>query len=503
MFAKNPLNISKVLLINLPEEGQCADFYTPKYAIDDFSVYPPLGLLYVATVAKEYYPVEVMDVVALRYGIKETVNEISRRSPTVLGISCTTFRIYPMAEIVRRVKTQLPNTIVVVGGPHCALYPVETINLPGVDYVIVSDGEYSFKKLLDVISSGKSEEFKKISGLVFRDENNGVIQIPPDRDMSIDNLPFPNWSMLDYKYYYTSADQQEEQTVTMISSRGCPFRCNFCDVMEKNYRWRPAKAVVDEMERIAASFPNPVIQIFDDTFNIIRERVMQICDEIKRRNLKLTWTTRARVHPFDEEMIIAMKETGLKRIHFGVESGSETTLKKIKKGITKKQIENAFMLCNKHNIDVLAYFIIGFNWEIKKDIDDTIAFIKNINPTFIMANTLYPAARTEIYEELRKSGKIQRDFWREFAANPTPNFILPKWQNRATRNYLKRKIDEIYLKFYLSPSFVFRNVKSDAQKGFSVAQFFFKIKLAFLLTKSYIKNLLIEKINIGGEKNEI
>lgn len=502
MFAKNPLNISKVLLINLPEEGQCADFYTPKYAIDVFSVSPPLGLLYVATVAKEYYPVEVMDVVALRYGIKETVNEILRRSPTVLGISCTTFRIYPMAEIVRCVKAQLPNAIVVVGGPHCALYPVETVNLPGVDYVIVGDGEYSFKKLLDVISSGRQEELKNIPGLVFCYDGN-IIQNPPDRTMPVDNLVIPDWSMLDYKYYYTSADQQNEQTVTMVSSRGCPFRCNFCDVMEKTYRARSAKAVVDEMESIISTFPNPVIHVFDDTFNIIRDRVLQICNEIKRRNLKITWTTRARAHPFDEEMIVAMKEVGLKRIHFGVESGSDITLKKIKKGITKRQIENAFVLCNKYNIDVLAYFIIGFNWETKKDINDTISFIKKIRPTFIMANTLYPAARTEIYTDLLKSRKIKQDFWREFTANPTPNFILPKWQNRATRNYLKRKLDEIYLRFYLSPSFVFRNVKSDTKAGFSFAALFFKVKLAFLLTKSYLANLLIEKINLGSEENEI
>lgn len=498
-----PISISKVLLINLPEEGQCADFYTPRYAIDDFSVYPPLGLLYVATVSKDYYPVEIMDVVAMNYGIKETVNEVLRRSPTVLGISCTTFRIYPMAEIIRQVKSKLPDTIIIVGGPHCALYPVETVNLHGIDYVIVGDGEYSFKKLLDAISSGGENELKNISGLVFRDQYNKIVQIPPDKTMLVDNLPFPDWRMLNYNYYYTSADQKEEQTVTMISSRGCPFRCNFCDVKEKNYRWRPAKAVVDEMERIAASFPNPVIHVFDDTFNIVRSRVLQICDEIKRRNLKITWTTRARVHPFDEDMIVAMKEVGLKRIHFGVESGSETTLRKIKKGITKKQIENAFMLCNKYDIDVLAYFIIGFDWETKKDIKDTISFIKYIQPTFIMANTLYPAAKTEIYEELLKTGKLQRDFWREFVSNPTPNFILPKWQNRTTRNYLRRKLDEIYLKFYLSPSFMFRNVTSDAKNGFSIRRLFFKARLAFLLLKSYLINLLIEKINISGEKNEI
>ena len=297
MSSKIPLNISRVLLINLPEEGQCSDFYTPKYAIDDFSVYPPLGLLYVATVSKAHYPVEIMDVVALRYGIKETADEVVRRRPTVLGISCTTFRVYPMAEIIRLVKAKLPDLIVVVGGPHTSLYPAETLSLPGVDYVIVGDGEYNFRKLLDALSTGRNDQFKSIPGLVFRDEK-GLQQIPPDSGASVENLPIPDWTLLDYEYYYTAADKSE-QTVTMISSRGCPFRCIFCDVQEKTYRWRPASDVVDEMEHIVNSFPNPVIHVFDDTFNIIRDRVLGICTDPpgsrdRRRRRDRRWATAER-----------------------------------------------------------------------------------------------------------------------------------------------------------------------------------------------------------------
>lgn len=501
MTAKNPLTISKVVLINLPEEGQCADFYTPRYAIDDFSVYPPLGLLYVATVARDYYPVEIMDVVAKQYGIEDTAREVISRAPTVLGISSTTFRIYPMAEIIRRVKAELPDVIVVIGGPHTSLYPVETLNLHGVDYVIVGDGEKSFKQLLDALSSGEREELKKITGLVFRD-NGSIVQTPANRSASVDGLPIPAWGLLDYAYYYTAADKSE-QTVTMISSRGCPFKCNFCDVMEKNYRWRPATDIVDEMEHITKHFANPVIHVFDDTFNIIRSRVFEVCDEIKKRGLKIKWTTRARCHPLDEEMILAMKEAGLKRIHFGLESGSEVTLKNIKKGITKSQIINAFNVCKKHKIETLAYFIVGFDWETKKDINDTISFIREIRPDFIMANTLYPAAKTEIYNDLLSSGKIKTDLWQEFAEKPTPDFILPKWQNKATRNYLKRKLDEIYLTFYLSPYFVLNNVKSDAAAGFSFSGLFFKVNLARLILQSYLTSLATEKISFSNERNEM
>lgn len=477
--------------MNLPEEGQCADFYTPKYAIEEFSVYPPLGLLYVATAIKEFYHVDILDVVALRYDIKKTVDHIIHLCPAVVGISCVTFRLFPMVEIIRQVKAELPEIIFVIGGPHISLYPVETLKLPGVDFVIKGEGERSFKVLLDALVEGDTHKLRSVPGLFFK-EVDKIMQNTEDI-ISIENMPIPDRKLLKWDYYHTAADKTE-QVVSIISSRGCPFQCTFCDVTIKNYRKRPFKDVVDEMEYIVSTFNNPIIQVFDDTFNIDRKRVLDICKEIKLRNLKLRWTTRARVNPFDEEMVVAMKEAGLKRIHVGVESGSEVTLKRINKGINKRHVANAFRLCKKYQIDTLAYFIIGFEWETKKDIQDTIDFIKEIEPSFVMANMLYPAAKTKIYEDMLKDGKIKKDFWQEFTSNPALNFTLPQWQDIKTRKFLKRKLDEIYLKFYLSPHFIFNNLKSDVAESFSVSHLFYKIKLALILVKSYAFSVMEECI---------
>lgn len=491
----------KVLLTNLPADGQCADFYTPRYAIDSFSVYPPLGLLYVATAIQDSYPVEILDTVAKNLSIDATAEEIVRKAPTVLGISSQTFRLYPMVEIIRKVKDRLPDVTVVIGGPHTSIYPVETLQLPGVDYVIVGDGEIPFKKLIDIIAGKDASGLSRVPGLVYRDGDK-IVQNDKCYDESIDAIAIPDRSLLDYQCYYTAADEKE-QVVTMISSRGCPFQCIFCDVQEKKYRYRSAKNVVDEMEMISRTFANPVIHVFDDTFNLIRQRVMDICSEIRARGLKIKWTTRARVHPFDEEMVRAMKEAGLKRAHFGVESGSEITLQKIKKGVTKEQIIKAFNLCRKYDIDTLAYFIIGFDWETKKDINETVAFTKELSVDYIMANTLYPAAKTDVYEELLNAGKISRDFWKEFATRPVRDFVLPQYRNKKTQSYLKRKMDEIYLTFYLSPRFVLKNVNSpEKSEKFSLRKLLFKAKLAFLIIRSYLAHCIEELLQWRG-KNEI
>ena len=498
--------IKKVLLINLPEEGACADFYTPSYTIGSFSTYPPLGLLYIATAIKDKYPVEIIDTVALKYSTEEIAKKIIEKNPDVLGISIQTMRLYPAFEILNKVKKELKNTITIIGGPHTAIYPFESLNLPHVDYVINGDGEYPLLNLLDALSQDDFEQIKSIKGLILKDKTGQIIQNPPNYQ-PINEIAIPDRSLLDYKYYYTAADD-DEQVVTMISSRGCPFRCIFCDVQEKRYRARSAESVVDEMEYISQTFSNPIIHVFDDNFNLFRDRVLEICEEIQKRNLKLRWTTRARVHPLDEEMIINLKKAGLIRIHLGVESGSEKSLKLMRKGIKKEQIINAFKLCKKYEIDTLAYFIIGYSWETKKDINATLKFIKKISPDFILACTLYPCAKTDVYNELLKTGVIDRDYWQEFVTNPIPNFKLPQYRNLKTKRYLDRKLDEIYLKFYCSPSFVWKNLTSKKKNNneennkSSIAGLFFKVKLAFMIILSYLKNLFLEFI-VFTEKNEI
>ena len=497
------MRINKVLLINLPDEGQCTGNYTPDYAIGSFSVYPPLGLLYIATAVKDFYPVEILDVTAQKFSINNTIEEIIERSPTVLGISCQTLRLYPMVKIIEEVKSRLPEIVVVIGGPHTTIYPIETINLLGVDYVIIGDGEHPFKVLLDSLDTGSVDNLTDLAGLCFKNNDNKIILNSPNYQ-TINNLEIHDRSLLDYKYYYTAADR-EEQVVTMISSRGCPFKCIFCDIQEKKYRARNAKNIVDEMEQIIKTFNNPMIHVFDDNFNFSRRRVFEICSEIQNRKLKVKWTTRARVSPLDEDMVSVMAEAGLRRIHFGVESGSKVSLKKMKKGITRKQIIDAFKICNKYNIDILAYFIIGFSWEKEEDINETIKFIKELRPKYIFVNILFPSPKTEIYKSFLEEGKIDKDYWQEFTEKPIRNFKLPQYLNKRSQQYLKRKLDQIYLNFYLSPKFVLDRLKynyGNNSRKFYIHQLFFNIRLAFLILKSYIVSFLKEFILIGGGENE-
>lgn len=491
----NPKKIDKVVLISLPDEGKVADYFTPKYAIESLINYPPLGLLYVATGIKDHYPVVLIDALAKKLGIEGTVKAIIEQEPGVLGISCQTFYVYPMLAIMEQVKKALPNITIIVGGPHIMAYPEETLELEPVDYCIEGDGDFSFKKLLDCINNNNKEGLKDVAGLIYYNDNGDTEKNPPD-NLNLDDVPFPDRDLLGDHKYYTAADG-DEQLVTMVSSRGCPFKCVYCDVLEKKYRTRSPKNIADEMEYIAKKYNNPIIHVFDDTFNLWKKRVMEICEEITSRKIKVRWTSRTRTRPLDEEMVVAMKDAGVVRLHFGVESGSELTLRKIKKGLVKKDILKAFELCEKYDIQSLAYFIIGFDWEAKHEINETIDFVRNIRPTYIWVNMLYPLGKTESYRQVLESGRLEEDFWTNYSKNPARNAKMPDFLDKKSKIYLKRKMDEMFINFYLSPKFIFRSFLKKNNYGGTEASLYFKINMAIMVLYSYINHYIQEILTTG------
>jgi len=175
---------------------------------------------------------------------------------------------------------------------------------------------------------------------------------------------------------------------------------------------------------------------------------------IKARGFKMTWDVRSRVNTIDEEMIIAMKEAGCVRIHFGVESAQEHVLKALNKGITKEQVRNAFTWCRKHGVKSLAYFMIGNPGETEDDILATAKFARELKPDYMQCTILTPFPATKLYDQAMKNGFIKSDVWREYAKNPSEDFQPPIWEENFTREELQKKLRLFYKKFYLTPRFI-------------------------------------------------
>jgi len=449
----------KVLLIN-PPSGKEIVSCNPEFLNQERGYTPPLGILYLASYLEKFsdFEVKVLDCQVEETKYSQLGQIIKKIDPDVIGITAMTFTLLDVLEVIKIAQQAKPDAKIVLGGPHPQIYPEETINLPEVDYVILGEGEISFLELLKCLKEKDYKKLNQIKGLTFKKDGQIINTGPSEPIKNLDELPFPARHLTPYQKYYSIIARKNPVT-TMFTSRGCPYRCSFCDrpAMGKVFRARSAKNVVDEMQECKKLGINEIF-MYDDTFTVNRQRVLDICREIKERNLNILWDIRARVDTVDEEMLKALKKAGCQRIHYGVETGTEKILKVLNKGITLKQAEEAFRLTKKVGMQTLAYFILGSPTETKEDILKTMSFAKKLNPDFVQFTLLTPFPATQIYLDGLKQGSFKYDHWQKFAENPTPDFQTIYWEEIFTKEELITFLNQAYKSFYLRPSFIIKEI---------------------------------------------
>ncbi len=447
----------KVLLLNPPAEHELIA-NDPEICKQEGGLYPPLGILYVAAYAEKHsgHKIELLDALAERLSYDNLGQKIKEIGPDVVGITTMSFTIIDVLKSIEVIRRELPHVKIVLGGPHVHLYPEETINLKGVDYLVLGEGELAFKELLDAIE--RKISMHEVKGIVFKKDGRIINTGPRELIDNLDELPFPARHLTHIGRYYSLMAKRTPIT-TMFTSRGCPYRCIFCDRphLGKKFRARSPKNVVDEMEQ-GVNMGIKEFFIYDDTFTIDRKRVFDICAEIKNRRLDIGWDIRARVNNVDSQMLKALKAAGCERVHFGVESGNTEILKILKKDITLEKAREAFKETKKAGLDILAYFMIGSPGETKKEIQDTISFAKSLSPDYAHFTILTPFPGTEVYKLALSKGIYKEDHWRAFALNPKPGFEPKYWEENFTRDELKGLLADVYKSFYVRPGYIARGM---------------------------------------------
>jgi radical SAM superfamily enzyme YgiQ (UPF0313 family) len=466
----------RVLLVNPPQLNIVSN-NIPSIVDEERGYNPPLGLLYVAAYARENtgHNISVLDAVVDELDYPEIKARIAREKPDVVGVTATTFTLVDAMETVKAAKEVDGEITVVMGGPHPYIYPDETINLPGVDFLVLGEGEEVFASLLDNLHNKAA--LRKVRGLVFRDNGETVNTGNPPLVDDLDALPFPARDLTPYRKY-NSLIAKTQPVTTMITSRGCPFRCLFCDRphLGKRFRARSAKNVVDEMEECVDLGIHEFL-IYDDTFTINKQRVMDICGEILSRGLKIGWDVRARVDTVTPDMLGAMKEAGCDRIHYGVESGSPEVIETLRKGITVEQVRRVFRETKEAGIAILAYFMIGSPGETREQMRESLRLARELAPDYMHLSITTPFPETDLYRMGFEKGVLTEDYWRTFARNPQKGFIPKVWEEHLTRDELVEMLHSAYREFYLRPSYIwkrlkglrsFSDLKAKARAGFKV-----------------------------------
>jgi anaerobic magnesium-protoporphyrin IX monomethyl ester cyclase len=450
----------RILLINPPRFNELIG-KNPAIVEKHRGYNPPLGILMLAGYLERHsvHRVEVLDAQPSEYTYDELERILDRKQFDVVGLTAMTFTLIDVLKTCRVIRKVKPSATIVLGGPHVHLFPDETIHRPEVDYLVQGEGEIVFHQFLDRLDH--PELLSEIRGLVFEAADGTVVNhgIAASSD-DLDSLGMPARHLIDIGDY-TSLLGRSNVITTMFTSRGCPYRCTFCDrpysPVLSGFRWRTAKHVADEMEECAEMGIKEAF-IYDDTFTVRKDRVFELCEEIEKRKLDFKWDVRAHVNTITPELLKAMAAAGCDRVHYGVESGNDRMLKTIKKNSTVARIKDAFQWTREAGMETLAYFIVGQQTETLEDIEDSIRLARELDPNYVHFTIFCPYPGTEIYNRGLESGIIKKDVWREFASDPRAGYELPVWEENFTRRELQEILVKCYKGFYLRPSYVLRGL---------------------------------------------
>ncbi len=368
----------------------------PKTPGEWLSVRPPAGLGYIAQVLYENdIDYDVFDM-QLGYSHKQLFRKIADFEPDLIGFSLVSIGYKLSYSLIEKVKKLFPHIKIICGGPHVGILKEQVLkDCQAIDYGNIYEGE---ETLIELCNSTRDAIL--IKGLISRD--NGNLIYPGDRNWisNIDSISFPRYHKFELHKYINEID--------IFSSRGCPQRCVFCPnaLIAHGYRARSPENVVNEVEYWYEKGYRQY-NFDDDNFNLDKERVYKICDEIERRGLKklyLRCSNGLRADKLDQNLLVRMKEVGFQYIAIAVDAGNNRILKMIRKGETIEQIEQAVKDACELDFDVKLLFIIGHLGETVDDINDSLRIAKKYPITRVHFYNLIPYPGTEVFEQISSKG---------------------------------------------------------------------------------------------------
>jgi radical SAM superfamily enzyme YgiQ (UPF0313 family) len=387
------------------------------------------------------------------------LEEIRKEKPRfyVSYVTGTTFAVD--ARGVQEAKRAGAKTIAI--GTHVSAVPGNTLELiPELDYVIRHEPEFTFREIIDRTLAGRNMD--GCPGSAYRGSD-GQVVIAPDRPLikSLDDLPIPKQHLLPLDQYRMPF--LGNRYVWVLTNRGCPYSCTYCFegvVWGKSVRYRSAESIYQELEYLAQHNVRNVL-FLADLFTFQRQGVMELCDLIIRRGLKVRWTCNSRVDTIDEEMMVKMKQAGCWLIAFGIESGSQKVLDNVKKDAQVEDAIRTINLCNKHGIKTWGYFIIGLPGENKKTVRETIDLAKNLPLDIALFHVAMPYAGTEFYFQAVANGWLNTYDWKHFDMNDSAVVGYEDFSAEEVLQATKQAFQE----FYLRPKQVWRLWKMMRDSG--------------------------------------
>jgi len=426
--------------------------------------FTPLGLGYLAAVLeKNQYEVDVIDCQALNLSYGEFKNEIGKRQPNIVGITSTTLTYKSGLQIAKIAKKACPNCLTAMGGPHVTFWDDKALQeCPELDVIVRKEGEYTLLELVQRVEAGKS--YHDLTGTTCRKD--GKIVRNPDRPYieDLDSLPFPAhhlWPIESLRKYGTVV-------FPLTTSRGCVYWCDFCTAVRmfgRKYRMRSPKNVVDELEFLHNTYQADQFTFYDDAFTVDQPRAEEICNEIRKRKLKIKWDCETRVDMVTKELLLKMRNAGCIAVWFGVESGSQRVIDAMSKGISITQTERAVKWAKEVGLMAVTSAILGFPGETKESAWETIKLVEKMNPDDVGYYIATPYPGTPMYDLVKEKGWLKSNDFDKYDT-ATPVFETPT----LTMQELREIREQAFQRFYLRPAHIIHIFARGGLYGFSLTR---------------------------------
>lgn len=379
-------------------------------------IIPNIGLGYLAAVLRNHqHSVKILDCARDRITHRAFHDYIMKERPDVVGIqmyTCDFTSAKQCADIVKKLNAR---TVTIVGGPHPSGDPKGTMeHLQNVDFAFAGEAEPGLPKLLEFIESGGETAIHSIAGLIYRDKENIIIN-PRGCIENPDDIPFPAWDLIDPRKYPAAPHGSFSKSLPiapMITSRGCPYQCTYCAVTVntgRKYRTRSVDNIIEEIKQLRDAFGIREIHIEDDNFTLVKSRVVEFCEKLKKENLSMVWACAngIRLDTLDKGMLAQMEQAGCYSFAVGIESGSPRVLSDMKRSETLDvMIEKINLVHASTNIRMTGYFMMGYPTETVEDIRKTGQLAMKLPLHRAQFSNFLPLPGTEIYNRLIKNGEI-------------------------------------------------------------------------------------------------
>lgn len=468
--------MKKILLI-APSITRPKNLDAKKFRI---GIVPPLGLAYIAAVMEnEGYEVKIVDSLAegideepkylddgILYGLSdEKVKEIIKEyDPDLVGISCLFSNIWLDAlKVCRLVKEFNPNIPTIIGGVHPTVTPDETCKDSYVDFVVLGEGEYTFRDLVKALET--NQDFSNIDGIVYKNKFGEIIRNPKTKFIeNLDEIPFPARHLLKMDLYSKaqsphSMDLKHVPYTTLLSSRGCIAACTFCCLKYISGRkWRPRSAenVLAEIKELVAKYGIKEIHFEDDNLTVDKERALKIFAGLKELEISWNIPSGSALFAIDEEIIEKMKDSGAHTISFAIESGNQQVLSQLMhKPVLLSKVKPLIDKAKQVGLKVKGFFIVGFPGETKENIQETIQFARQLQLDWTHFFIAFPHYGTELRDLCEKKSFLKETGYDKRLSFYYGNIETPEF----TPDYLKGIVDQanLDLNFKNNPNLIAGN----------------------------------------------